>query len=134
MVSTHTWKDKAECKANPILFDRIMFGANESIRTVDDKNRLVQAKRICITCPVRQECLEDAMEQERYLGSIERHGVRGGLTATERMDLASQDRLCARCRTATVEEPSNNNRKKRLCVSCQISIQNDALIRYFPDL
>ena len=74
------------------------------------------------------------MDQERYLGSMERHGVRGGYTAQERVLLAAQDNTCARCQTATLDPPKSAHKVKRLCVPCQISIQNDALARYFPEI
>lgn len=39
------------------------------------------AKRICAQCPVRTECLTDALARG------EQHGVRGGLTPNERRNL-----------------------------------------------
>lgn len=36
------------------------------------------AKRVCGGCPVRVACLDDALR------TGDRHGIRGGLTATER--------------------------------------------------
>ncbi|BCK73948.1 hypothetical protein Srufu_079010 (plasmid) [Streptomyces libani subsp. rufus] len=49
-----------------------------------------QAKKICYGCPVRDECLADA------LNNWEPFGVRGGLTAQERQKLLGRDRLPAR--------------------------------------
>ncbi len=43
-----------------------------------------EAKRICDECPVKLECLEDALEDE------EKHGVWGGMTANERKTLRSK--------------------------------------------
>lgn len=43
-----------------------------------------EAKRICEECPVKLECLEDALENE------EGHGVWGGMTANERKTLRSK--------------------------------------------
>jgi WhiB family redox-sensing transcriptional regulator len=46
------------------------------------------AKAVCAGCPVRADCLADALAWER---PIDRHGVLGGLTAGERARLAHQD-------------------------------------------
>ena len=40
-----------------------------------------EAKRVCLTCDVRDDCLEDALRND------ERHGVWGGLTERERRKL-----------------------------------------------
>jgi len=45
------------------------------------------AKRVCARCPVRRDCLDDALAWETP--SL-RHGVLGGLTPTERARLAAQ--------------------------------------------
>jgi WhiB family redox-sensing transcriptional regulator len=44
------------------------------------------AKQVCASCPVRTECLEDALERGEY------YGVRGGLSAQARRRLAKQRR------------------------------------------
>jgi hypothetical protein len=44
-----------------------------------------EAKWICASCPVRQECGEDAVESEYGAG---RHGMRAGMTPEQRYDLA----------------------------------------------
>lgn len=50
------------------------------------------AARICATCPVKQQCLEDA------LASGDPHGVRGGLSPNQRARLPqSQPRACRHC-------------------------------------
>lgn len=50
----------------------------------DTAKRVAVAKRVCAGCPVRRECLDDALSWE--LPST-RSGVRGGLTARERSEL-----------------------------------------------
>jgi WhiB family redox-sensing transcriptional regulator len=42
--------------------------------------RETEAKQVCGRCPVREACLEDAMEHH------DRHGVFGGTTADERAE------------------------------------------------
>lgn len=61
------WRTRAACKSNP---DRQFPGWNAE--------RIADAKAVCAVCPVRQECLQTALD----LG--ESDGVWGGLTATER--------------------------------------------------
>ncbi|MGX1221956.1 WhiB family transcriptional regulator [Streptomyces ambofaciens] len=44
-----------------------------------------EAKRLCFArCPVRQQCLHEAMRLEGADGKDHRHGVQGGLTGRER--------------------------------------------------
>jgi hypothetical protein len=45
------------------------------------------AKRVCLGCTVRPECLAAAMEEEGSTARATRHGVRGGLDPDERYDL-----------------------------------------------
>lgn len=40
-----------------------------------------EAKRVCLTCDVRDDCLEDALSND------ERHGIWGGLSERERRKL-----------------------------------------------
>jgi hypothetical protein len=44
------------------------------------------AKAVCARCGVREACLADALAEE--VDERQRHGVRGGLTATERAVLS----------------------------------------------
>lgn len=46
-----------------------------------DWKRVAEAKTICATCPVKEQCLEFAIKND------ERDGVWGGLTAKERKAL-----------------------------------------------
>lgn len=45
-------------------------------------------RKICFSCPVRLICLEAAMAEEE--GEQYRHGIRGGMSPTERTDLAEK--------------------------------------------
>jgi WhiB family redox-sensing transcriptional regulator len=45
------------------------------------------ARQVCRSCPVRVECLADALAEEAE--AAWRYGVRGGLTAGERAALAT---------------------------------------------
>lgn len=67
--SRHEWRDRAACK-----------GTNTE-NWYDEKLE-ARCLRICATCPVRQQCLDDAMRVEH---GQEAWGVRGGRTAATRM-------------------------------------------------
>lgn len=62
-----TWREHASCTSTPDLF----FNPRQE----------QQAKRVCGTCPVKADCLPDALTN----GS--RFGVQAGLSARERRDL-----------------------------------------------
>ncbi|RSS82202.1 hypothetical protein EF919_39755, partial [Streptomyces sp. WAC02707] len=47
------------------------------------QEQAVRAKEVCMSCPVRRECLEWALDTEQP------HGVLGGLTEEERRELLS---------------------------------------------
>ena len=47
------------------------------------------AKRVCAACPVRAECLEDALARRELMG------VRGGLSAMERRALLRERKAAA---------------------------------------
>ena len=70
-----SWRDNALCaETDPELFFLITEGATR------------QAKSVCKGCPVRTECLSEAMESEMETGY--RFGVYGGLDPSERSRLA----------------------------------------------
>lgn len=58
------------------------------------------ARRVCMACPVKQECLQDALDTD------ERFGVRGGLSGRERRKLkpSEKPRPPLKRTTFTVEE------------------------------
>lgn len=64
------WVDHAECR-----------GASAAVFFPERGESIASAKAICAVCPVRIECLEEALEAN------ERYGVRGGLSVTERQTM-----------------------------------------------
>jgi WhiB family transcriptional regulator, redox-sensing transcriptional regulator len=69
------WREQAACLAYPgVLF----FGLDDSETPVERRYREEEAKRVCLACEVRQECLEYA------LATREPYGIWGGLTEIER--------------------------------------------------
>ena len=59
-------------------------------RKGDPGGRVHIALRICALCLVRAECLEYAMAGADRTSDGHRYGIWGGLTATQREDLARQ--------------------------------------------
>lgn len=67
------WRLRAACRG--LDRDELFFSdCDRWPSTARDR----RAKKICFECPVRVECLEDALEYG------DRYGIRGGLTANER--------------------------------------------------
>jgi len=77
-----SWRDHAECR-----------GVDPGIFHPDDEEEnefsAEAAKTICMSCPVREPCLEHAIAVR------EKHGVWGGLTARERRRLIRRRRRSA---------------------------------------
>jgi transcription factor WhiB len=71
------WRDRAACADS----DLELFFPRPGPHAAATVNR---AKRICVGCPVRAECLADVMGWEQH---SQRHGVIGGLSARERQAL-----------------------------------------------
>lgn len=66
------WRDDALCRET----DATLFFPTKG-------DPLVEARRLCGMCPVRDDCLEDALRQRDYFG------FRGGLSGQQRRRLAS---------------------------------------------
>lgn len=71
VITSPPWQEQGLCtQTDPELFFPVKGGTT------------IPAKRICRRCPVRAECLQDALE---YLDPF---GVRGGLSPRELRELA----------------------------------------------
>lgn len=68
------WRDRAACGMNDAA--RFFPGANAST---------AEAKRLCQSCPVREACLQDALDSKDVYA-----GIRAGLSADERRVLIGQ--------------------------------------------
>lgn len=85
-----SWQDRALCaRTDPEAFFPDRGGSAQA------------AKRICRSCPVREQCLEYALEND------ERFGIWGGLSASERM-AASLDRKPRPVPAAAPSEPARS--------------------------
>jgi WhiB family redox-sensing transcriptional regulator len=71
------WMLGATCRGRPDLF----FAPDDSETRSERRRREAAAKSVCALCPVRMQCLMDALESD------ERFGIWGGLTERERRSL-----------------------------------------------
>ena len=69
------WRERAACLAYPAI---LFFGVDDAETPAERRVREDEAKRICATCEVRDECLDYA------LATKEPYGIWGGLTELER--------------------------------------------------
>ncbi len=76
-----TWQAKGLCRGN---HSHLFFPPSTVERKEERDRREHQAKAICGVCSVQDDCLEFALEIK------EPYGIWGGLTETERRQLASR--------------------------------------------
>jgi WhiB family redox-sensing transcriptional regulator len=89
LADDRRWTEVAEC-AKP--------GSTYMYPSKTDSIGIQRAKSLCAACPVRGECLTEAMRIN------EQHGIWGGLTADERNKLRSNRARAARARAALANE------------------------------
>lgn len=74
------WRDRAACAGRTVLFDLAdALGRGAPVAA---------ARALCGSCPVRRDCLTEAMDFEDGLSEHQRHGIWGGLRPAERAALA----------------------------------------------
>jgi len=84
-----------------------------------DESALERVREICVTCPVRRECLDFAVTEDRH-GVVGTHGIYAGLTESQRSSLRRG--TCVGCRRN--EDPAvlwarvGNWRPTGLCMAC----------------
>lgn len=81
---TTEWRTRAACHTDSIDPD-VMF-PNSNPADIED------AREICAPCPVRAECLADAMATEGGATARDRYGIRAGMTGKERRALYETQR------------------------------------------
>jgi len=96
------WRTLAACK-----------GADTRIFFPERGGDYATAKAICAECPVRQACLEDALE------TGELHGIRGGRSERERRRMRGERRRkVTQCGT-TSGYKAHNRRGEPPCSQCR---------------
>jgi WhiB family redox-sensing transcriptional regulator len=77
VLGDHTWRDRAACRSTP----HHPVDAEIFFPEPDEMDRIRAAKALCAQCPVRNVCLDTALENR------DREGIRGGMTEEERAPL-----------------------------------------------
>jgi WhiB family redox-sensing transcriptional regulator len=80
--SDDAWQVKAGCRGPQAA---VFFPPSHFERKDEKVEREQRAKGICVSCPVRQPCLDYAIKIR------EPHGIWGGLNEVERKQLASRN-------------------------------------------
>lgn len=80
----HAWRAHAACRGTDLNLWFPMPGAPSASSL--ERQRVADATAICLDCPVRQACLDYALERTIW------HGVWGGLTEHERKNLVVRER------------------------------------------
>lgn len=73
IAENQNWSDQAQCKGTDVEMFFSDVGTKSQLRF-----KVLRAKEICSSCPVRVECLRHSVEHQ------EEYGIWGGLTAQER--------------------------------------------------
>jgi len=93
---THEWTKEAACLNHPyITTDQFFLDPPTRPSRAPKKTNLLyeQARQVCLDeCPVRAECLGDAMNTERGHAGSSRYGIYGGLDPFQRANI-ERDRL-----------------------------------------
>jgi WhiB family redox-sensing transcriptional regulator len=74
IASKWEWQNEGLCKNQ----DTNNFFLEENLRGPQKAQKVLNAKKICAPCPVKQQCLEHALNVPEY------YGVWGGLSEEER--------------------------------------------------
>ncbi len=114
------WHDRAACKDYPNV--AAFFPERGHARVADE------ARAICQSCPVKQPCLQFALDWTIS------HGVWGGLTENEREPLRQQLATCMK-RCVECMDPFEAPRSSRLphCDTCRIRLRRARQVRDTQD-
>lgn len=116
------WTLDAACNGIPTE----MFYLEKSVSSNSTEARMVL--KLCAGCPVRQQCLDTAMQMEGNAAANHRYGIWGGMTPRQRSRLAKQlfpkprrdPRFCQKqLHEMTTENTYFDSRNKRLCRACR---------------
>lgn len=70
---TTNWRTRAACR-----------GYGDDMFPDNNPAAIAHARQICAPCPVREQCLADAMATEGTASARNRYGIRAGLTGGQR--------------------------------------------------
>jgi WhiB family transcriptional regulator, redox-sensing transcriptional regulator len=111
------WQQDAACRAYPTE----MFFHPDGERGPRRKKRIADAKAICASCPVLNQCREQA------LALHEPYGIWGGLSEEERTDLIAQRERQKRFAILRGDLISNSNISTSNVSSKNVSSKNSVL-------
>lgn len=100
MNGSADWGKRAACRDFPtaMFFEDVEPEDDEGNPLPLDLEGLDRARSVCGRCPVRLQCYQAAMEEEGGAARLQRHGVRGGITAAQRYSVWRRDSMsCDRC-------------------------------------
>lgn len=125
-----TWRHAAACAGtDPDIFYPVPETPPGRRPAQPKPDYYEQARAICAKCPVRDQCLTEAMAEESGQGSFSRWGMRGGLTPRERYTLPW--RICKRCGTRFA---TRKPRSMTCSAECYAANRRDAVERYQANL
>lgn len=127
MTGDREWVIRAACRSeDPTCFFPDDFSGHTRVRST------VAALRICSTCPVRDECLVDALRHERRGMNV--FGIRGGMTPRARAELVESmwaawlGARCSGCGRRLVGEVADEDSRTQarhyrggVCIQCAAS-------------
>jgi WhiB family redox-sensing transcriptional regulator len=84
------------------------------------RDHRASAARVCDSCPVRQECLRAALAEEAGFGPKSRHGIRGGLSPSQRARLDTGPKRSGAPSECGTEGGARTHRRRgeRVCTRC----------------
>jgi WhiB family transcriptional regulator, redox-sensing transcriptional regulator len=109
-IQIHRWREEAECRNSPELFD---FDPFELDNTNENAYPTQAQKDVCDRCPVRVQCLTHALVHD------EKGGIWGGTTAYQRKQLLRKRSrsTCPDCGGDRITEAEG----AQICLTCAVS-------------
>lgn len=121
-----TWRHAAACAGtDPDIFYPVPETPPGRRPAQPKPDYYEQARAICAKCPVRDQCLTEAMAEESGNAAGNRHGMRGGLSPSERYRLPW--RICRRCNARFA---TSNPRNMTCSAACYEANRREAVERY----
>ncbi len=134
-----TWHDDAACHPDhrpehvtPAEWNAIWYPMPQAKQGRPARNEQMRpdmydaARTYCERCPVKDECLHDAMREEAGLDAKRRHGMRGGMSPTGRHRMPW--RVCQWCGAGFAAKPGS---RARCCSeACREAQRTASIIEY----
>lgn len=107
-----SWHEQAACRGRQ---DIDWFPSTEATNTKWYRDNLAAARDVCASCPVRDACLAEALEQ----GCLQ-YGIWAGTTARQRLAIPHKRRVVAECGTDSGYF-SHRRRNEDPCTQCRLA-------------